>query len=174
MTKDFLSRLQTRTAEAAIGASALRNQGAKGVVQAARDALSKTKLKDFAKFGGGHFHSALDRTTETVKTSLPVGAQNWGAARKAINLFLRDAAYNRDLSEKHGLKATRRWLEVPLDSNVASALRKEPEGKTLPKWPGLKKLTAGVSGQFQSVAAKVAKRKRITRVDLDVYYWRSK
>jgi hypothetical protein len=174
MTKEFLSRLQTRTAEAAIGASALRNQGAKGVVKAAREELAKTKLKSFAQFGSGQFLSTLNRTTETVKNALPTGAQNWGAARKAINLFLRDSVYNRDLSEMHGLKKIRRWLEVPLDRDVGSALRNEPEGKALPLWPGLKKLTPEVSGEFQAVATKVAKRKRVARVDLDVYFWRGK
>ena len=174
MTKDFLSRLQTRTAEAAIGASALRNQGAKGVVKAAREALAKMKLKNFIQFGGGRFLSTLDHTTESVKNAFPAGAKNWGAARKAINLFLRDSVYNLDLSESHGLKKIRRWLEVPLDGDVGNALRSEPEGKTLPRWPGLKKLTPEVSGKYQAVATKVAKRKRVARVDLDVYYWRGK
>jgi len=62
---------------------------------------------------------------------------------------------------------------VPLDSHVAAGLRAEPEGKQLVRWPRIKHLGAEVSGQYQGVASAVAKRRGVTRVDLDVFYWRN-
>ena len=44
-----------------------------------------------------------------------------GAARKAINLFLRDALYNRYLNRRFALSWIQAWIEVPL-----TAWRPEP------------------------------------------------
>ena len=89
-----------------------------------------------------------------------------------MNLFLRDAVYNYDLCQQFDLWHLLSRLEVPLDKDVATALCSEPEGLSLPRWPGIKRLSPVTSAAYQRVAGEVARRKRIHRVDLDVYYWR--
>lgn len=172
---DFISQLQRRTAEAAIGPSALRNQGAPGVIAAARTVLTGIDLRVLGRTRKATFSAFLDRATTAVLSKFPDGAaESWGGARKSVNLFLRDVVYNRDLAEFYRLRKIRAWLEVPLDKNVAQGLRDEPEGSGLPKWGRIKRLTPKRSRELQAVAALVAARKRLARVDLDVYYWRPK
>ncbi len=101
---DFIDRLQARTALLAIGRSALRNQGAPGVVIAARKYLRGINLGDFAVANGLDFSAALDRHTAKLMERFPKGARNnWGAARKAMNIFLRDVLYSQPLCEQYGL-----------------------------------------------------------------------
>ena len=89
-----------------------------------------------------------------------------------MNLYLRDVVYNRDLCLQFGLTRIRPWLEVPLDKDVGTALCGESEGKELPEWDSIKRLDPSTGAAYQQVAAKVAKRRKICRVDLDIYYWR--
>ena len=49
-------------------------------------------------------------------------SRHWGAARKAVNLFLRDALCNRYLAEEFNLKKAEAWMEIPLDSAVARGI----------------------------------------------------
>jgi hypothetical protein len=168
----FLSKLQRRTAQAAIGSSALRNQGAPGVISAARDGLARISLRDFSSANAATFRHLVDRATTKLVSTFPTGAKNWGAARKAVNLYLRDVVYNRDLCLQFDLARIRPWLEVPLDKDVGTALCREREGKHLPEWDSIKRLDPSSSAAFQQVAAKVSKRRRVCRVDLDIYYWR--
>jgi hypothetical protein len=44
------------------------------------------------------FRRWLDRQTDNLLDVLPINGRPWGAARKAINLFLRDVLYNQYLS----------------------------------------------------------------------------
>jgi len=91
MTKvSFLKRIQTRIATVAIGASTLRNQGASNVVSNTREFLKRLDLRRFKAKTAIVFRDALDRETNKLKNALPIGARNWGAARKALNIFLRD------------------------------------------------------------------------------------
>lgn len=173
-SREFITRLQGRTAQAAIGASTLRNQGASGVVGSARKSLSKLNLWKFGKANRLTFPKLLDDATNNTMNCFPIDAQNWGAARKAANIFLRDACYNYDLCCYFGLARIRRWLEIPLDKDVAKCLHHEQGGSNLPKWTGLKKLTPVASREYQDIASIVARRRRVARVDLDVYYWRAK
>ena len=64
-------------------------------------------------------------------------------------------------------------MEVPLDSHVGKQLRGCPAGKDLPDWKRVIGLGSETSTKFQKVATTVARRKGVTRVDLDVYYWRN-
>jgi|SRR5439155_11817528 len=122
----------------------------------------------------GQFEMRLNVATRSLKDHLPKGAQNWGTARKALNIFLRDALYNHYLRSHHYLHRIEEWLEIPLDRDVATALRAEPEGAALPRWDGvkIKRLTPRVSRQYQRVAQLVADRRRTQRVHLDLEYWR--
>ena len=172
-TKEFISHLKNRTAKVAIGAATLRGQGAPGVIAAARKGLQDIDLATFAVRGEEAFVERLDSATLALEARFPEGGRSWGGARKAVNIFLRDAVYNTDLSAHFGLRAIRPWLEVPLDSQIAKGLRSEPEGEELPQWPGVKHLQSEDNARFQCVASAVARRKRVQRVDLDVFYFRA-
>lgn len=171
----FLKNLLRRTAQAAIGPSALRNQGAPGVIAAARSGAEEIDLSRYGKKANREdILIFLDEDTNTMLARFPRPAEErWGAARKGLNLFLRDATYNVDLSRKFGLAAARSHLEVPLDRHVGEALRHEPEGAELPHWESIKMLQPTASAEYQKVALQVAKRFGVARVDLDVFFWRS-
>src|SRR5438093_12352230 len=94
---EFLQNLQRYTAQASISPSALRNQGSKGTAKAARNYLSALRLEDLKAIDPTAYGQWLNARTQELKGKLPVGAQNWGAARKALNIFLRTAAYTSPL-----------------------------------------------------------------------------
>lgn len=164
--------MQGRTAELAIGASTLRNQGAKGVVKKARELLKRVDLKRYSCKSHARFRAQLDRDTLWVRRNLPRGARHWGTARKALNIFLRDARYNSYLTKHFRLSHVEPWLELPLDSYTARGLRKEQEGVGLPRWKGVKYLNDKDNRCYQEVAAQVAKRRRTEPIHLDIIYWR--
>jgi hypothetical protein len=68
-------------------------------------------------------------------------------------------------------KKIEKYLEIPLDRVVATALRCAAGKGALPKWPGLKHLDLKTSKIFQNYAAKCAKKYSVNRVHLDVYLW---
>ena len=103
---------------------------------------------------------------------MPARSRSWGRARKALNIFLRNVLYNRYLSGAYSLSSIEQYLEVPLDSYVGIALAGVPEGSGLPKWSSVIGLTAEASEEYQTVARRVAKRKRTAPVHLDLYYFR--
>jgi hypothetical protein len=47
------------------------------------------------------------------------------AARKALNIFLRDVFYNHYLREEYGFGRLEQWLELPLDMDAARGLRED-------------------------------------------------
>ncbi len=165
---NFYDDMQRYIAVTTIGPSTLRNQGSKGVIKAAQKYLCQVDLPRFRAKNESSFLQTLDRETKKLKKSLPRG--RWGAARKALNLFLRDIWYNRFLCQRHRLSGSEHWLELPLDSFVAKALRNERRAE-LPPWPGLRHLTPEVSKAFQCVAKKIACDKHISRVHLDMLLW---
>jgi hypothetical protein len=167
---DFLRIIHNRTAEAAVGPSALRNQGAPGVVRVARDYFKRLDLRTFAVSKERDFTRKLDLATENLRKRFPKGARNWGAARKGLNLFLRDALYNTFLCKHYHLERTEPWLEIPLDQYVAAGLHRDYNGEDLPKWDGIKRLTPENSKAFQKAAKRVAQEKGIARIHLDLLY----
>ena len=169
--RDFILRLQGFTARSMVTHTALRNSGAPGVVDAAQEFLSVLRLRGLTRINGGQYLTWLDLQTDRLRNSLPIGAQKWGPARKALNIFMRSVAYTVPLSEEYGLESILRYLEVPLDKDVATALRKTPEGAKLPRWISIVGLTPEKHQLYQHVAMKVARTKRVHRADLDVYYW---
>lgn len=173
MKKDdqFCCDMQKHIAISAIGPSALRNQGSEGVIKAAQKHLADINLQVFSAKDEGAFLRVLDDQTEILRRALPRGAQNWGAARKALNLFLRDLCYNRFLCEKHGLALMEEWMEIPLDSLTAASLKRKGKRGELPQWPGLNGLTPYVSSKFQALAKRVASTQGISRIHLDMRLW---
>jgi hypothetical protein len=168
---DFLHVMQCYVAVQAIGPSSLRNQGSPGVIGTARKFLSGLDLSNFAPAGERGFLTQLDKETSRLLQEMPRKARHWGAARKAVNLFLRDALCNRYLAEKFNLQKTEAWMEIPLDSAVARGLKELSDSAALPIWPGLKKLSPETSAKFQSFAEYAAKKRGLARVHLDMYLW---
>lgn len=173
MNDELLEKLKRRTADLAIGPSTVRNQGAVGVVRAARIALRKIDLSRYQRANQDSFLNLLQRDTRLTQSRLPVGARHWGTARKCLNIFLRDVLYNQFLGDHFHFARLESVLEVPLDRHVADGLLNEIEGCDLPRWRTIKSLTREYSERFQSVAKEVARRRSTHAVHLDLIYWRA-
>jgi hypothetical protein len=165
--------VQKRIANISITPSTLRNQGARKMVDIAQAFLTGLELNELGKINSeNQFRNWLNNKTSKLMNRFPAGAKtNWGAARKAINIFLEEMFYNRFLVEEYGLQKLECFLEVPLDNIVINKLIKEGRDKALPKWGGIKRLTLTDSRQFQEFARNVAKEKGTARVYLDLEFW---
>jgi hypothetical protein len=171
MDRTALNYLVKRTANLAIGNSTLRNQGASGLNDIAREFLSEIDLWILSREKEA-FRECLDRLTEDLRVKFPTGAKNFGAARKAINIYLRDCLYNRYIYKEYRLDLVAVDFEVPLDSHVAKGLGKTKYKTKLPKWDSIKRLTPEDSDIFQACATSIAEELKCNRVDLDIYLWR--
>jgi len=171
---EFLRKLQRFTANAMITGSALRNSGASGVVGCAQEFCAAVPLASLHRMHRSRYQEWLDARTRELRERFPADAQNWGPARKALNIFMRSAAYMGPLASEFQLERIVPFLEVPLDSHVACGLIKAPEGEgLLPAWKSIISLTADRNRMYQSVASNVARRMRVHRADLDVFFWRA-
>jgi hypothetical protein len=142
-----------------------------GTIDAARAFLSVVPLRSFAVAEDGPFRNQLEQTTEELRAALPRGAQTWGTARKALNVFLRDAMYCVYLDEAFQLRQAEQLLELPLDSITSRYLRKAALPGELPLWPGVRALRQDISDRFQAVASRVASQRGLARVHLDAFWW---
>jgi len=180
-TREHLLAIHRRVAQVAIGPSSLRNQGAPGVVDAARSYFEeRIRLDTFAKALPLErtYQRWLDRHTEGLMHHFPKGARHWGAARKALNLFTRDVCYNTLLAGELGLPRSVasfnravHWLEVPLDKDVALGIRQK--ARSLPKWPGIRHVTPEESVLYQRAALLRASKLGTARIQLDLVLWRA-
>jgi len=170
--EQFIILAQKQASELAVGASSLRNQGDSGLIDIARAFFKDITLSDYLVATQPEFASMLDEATRALQKKFPDKAQNWGAARKALNLFLRDAFYNRYLYEHYKLGPLEYWLEVPLDKDVATNLLETTYGRTLPKWKSIKALKPEESDKYQDAASKYSRDQGIARVHLDLLFWR--
>lgn len=166
---NFIVDLKKNLATRAIGASSLRNQGASGVIDIARIFLAQLDISVFGTDSRRDFFSVLDKATLDLQSSFPENARTWGGARKAINLFLRDALYNIYLCDTYNLRKAESFFEVPLDSVIVEKLRSL--NSALPKWSGLKNVKPVESARFQESAMKIAEQKGTSRIHLDVMWW---
>ncbi len=171
MNANYARLLLRQVAQLTANGSSLRNQGAPGVVAAARKGLADMNLLLLPRAGGEDFACYLDDITQILLRGFPAGGRNWGAARKVLNLFLRDCLYNFYLRDWYGLAVCEPYLEVPLDSYVAEGLRKTARGDDLPEWCGVKHVTSEVNALYQEIASEEADRLGIERVHLDLRYW---
>ena len=167
----FIEAVQTFRANA-FSVGIVRNMGPSRTLESVRTFLTNLDLKRIAECDGALFGRKLDQLTDELQRSMPVGGRYWGTARKCLNLFLRDALYDFYLRREYRLQRLEPHLEIPLDSFVGRALKREPEGIRLRRWKTVIGLTPSMSATFQEVAAKVAKRRGTVRVHLDVVYWR--
>lgn len=177
----FTNDIHKRIATTCVTASALRNQGAAGIIEIARDYFSQS-ISLFELFQGlpdkNKFTDFLNYHTRELLFKFPIGGKSWGAARKGLNLFFRDLVYNKFVAEYFKLpqefieynKAIQN-LEVPLDSYVASGIIVD-SGKPTLKWKSIVNLDQETNDLFQSEALIIAQKRGVARVHLDLYYWR--
>jgi hypothetical protein len=125
------------------------------------------KLKIFLEIQPEDYPGVLDKWTEDLKTKLPTGAQNWGTARKALNVFLVQVFMNKYLAKQYGLSKFSDIPETPLDSQATKKLRKIAGRGKLPRWDGIKRLKPEVSQRYQIFAADYAKQQGIPRSCLE-------
>jgi hypothetical protein len=166
----FIRATQAFVARASLGASTVRGRGNKGAAAAARRVLAPLDLAGFATSDAKRFRAQLDAVTEAVRRSRRPFL-TWGLARKCVNIFLRDAFYNRYLCRHYGLRRAERLLEVPVDSLVGKDLR-ERFGADVPKWASIATLTPEQNNEYQK-AAMVAARDELlkARIHLDAFVW---
>jgi hypothetical protein len=156
-------QMQCHVANCAIGPTTLRNMFDQvGWRPKIRKFLGEIDLAELKNNGT---LKSLNKWTDTLKSQVGV----WGPSRKAINLFLRDAAYNFLLRDRYGLHLIEPDLELPLDGVVMAKLHKN--SSSLPRPPSVKTLTYAVSDQYQLAASKLAASKGISRVHLDISLW---
>lgn len=166
--KKFLADVQKFIAISAVGVSALRGQGA-GVIDRVRKYLGEMHLSETRLLRDEvTFCEWLDDKTNDLVCSQEV---KWGAARKALNLFLRDCLYNRYLSSEYSLDQLESLMEIPLDSVIAGQLKRNAGRGQLPIWPGLKGLKKEDSKRFQDHASGMAAQEGVPRVHLDIGMW---
>ena len=172
MTK-LINLVQRRVVNLAIGPSVLRNQGAPDVIEKAREYLANLDLRRFSNLTAEAFSQTLEACTDELMSSFPDGARHWGTARKALNVFLEEAFYNRFLCEEYGLHALEACLEIPMDSQVAQGLRRRAARGSLPHWYGITGLSKKARDAFQSYAQRLAASMGQARVYLDLILWRA-
>lgn len=180
--QEFYQLLKRRLAQSSIGPSAIRNQGAGGLVDILRNYLEiNVSLEEFIKSlsDENNYNTFLNKHTTTILTHFPQKAQSWGAARKGLNLFLREVIYNKFYSQVFSLPDNFeefnqfvKFMEVPLDRDVAAGIHADTN-QYLPNWKSIKQLTELLSAQYQTQAMIIAKHEKIARVNLDIKYWRA-
>lgn len=177
---EFLKLIQRRLSEISIGSSALRNQGAKGIIRLTRDfCYNQIKLDDFKEqILDKTFSKYIDKLTTQLVNEYPIEGKSWGAARKGLNLFFRELVYNHYVHKYLNLPSNRteeinflNQLEVPLDNFVAKGLKNEFD--ELPKWNSIKNLTPVDSRVYQKRALDLASKMGFARIDVDLEFWRS-
>jgi hypothetical protein len=178
--------VQRRVANISIGASTLRSQGVDP--EEAKNFLRKLNLNELREMPKKRFEGWLNKKTKSLVKEFKRNRgdqDNWGAARKVINIFLENAFYNRFLYEEYSLQKLEDMLEVPLDKNVREELKKDwerylkehkmnPDLHKLPRCKSIKGLCKEDSDEFQTCAYKVAKGEPTYRyrIYLDLKYWR--
>lgn len=161
-----------RVANVSITPSALRNQGDSGIVKASREFL---RLMDLGPLGDSADEAGFRRELDRQTTLLAAKKRSWGAARKALNIFLCEAFFHPVLFSEYKLARIAAFLEVALDLDVATRLRRDARNcrEFLPAFPGVRRLDAGTSEQYQAFAARFAARNGFEfRIELEILYWR--
>jgi len=177
-SKDLVKTVQEYLAATCIGPSTLRKQGAPDVIQTARDYLAGLDLGRFARVKTpAQYVGTIDEITLQLVAAfkklpeLTKKAPRWGAARKSINLFMRETCYNHTIRRANNLARLEPWMEIPLDSLVGNTLRSQPGGHVLPKWPGLIGLDAATNAKYQTFARDHVASPGETLPALDMRLW---
>jgi hypothetical protein len=167
---DFIKTVQRFTSFDSIGITALRNQNP-GTLNKAREYCASLDLSKYSNLTESEFQSTLNEDTERMLDYFGFKFRAWGTARKAMNLFLRGALYNKYLSHKYSLESIEMYLEIPLDNAVAKGLRSNDKNRELPRWNGLSDLKQDACKKYQEFALKEAEKMDLYRVHLDIFLW---
>lgn len=169
-----LKLIQKRIADISISGSTLRGQG----VRAAENTINYLKDLDLTDFNDikneDDFLKTLNEHTDILKNKLP--NESWGAARKALNIFLFQVCHDIYLSKEYNLINIIPYLELPLDNPNAKNLKQRARNKKIRlHWTTIKDLEHVNSNKFQEFARSVAKNEYngCDRCYLDVYWWRN-
>jgi len=165
--KELVEILQEFLAIETVGPSALRGQGG-GVLKPVQKHLgSDVDLRSIPRRSRQAFADWLDHQTVRIPRA------RWGAARKALNLFIRGCTYNHYLRSEFRLGGNvEKWLEIPLDGVIARSLKRQAGRGMLPPWLGLKNLTREHHAEFQRYAEGLCQSRGIrSRAFLDHYLW---
>lgn len=168
-----LDELQQYIARISIGASTVRLGGRKHkglqLTGPARQYLSELPLKKLIDVA--RYPERIDRWTAELQLRFPHRGQYWGIARKCVNIFMRNVAYNHWLRRAYSLDKLDAVLEVPLDSYARKGLRREEGGQRLRECASVIGVTPEINAEYQAFAANVARRRGINRVHLDLWYF---
>lgn len=173
----IIEKLQEKIANLAIGASTLRNQGPPGMIANARLFLIQIDLNEsIDAFKNLQYHKYLNKQTRRLMNFFPEGGRNnFGAARKSLNIFFRDIFDNRIFLKHYKIKQTQilyKQLELPLDSyTIKGLLLYSKQSKKY--WQSIKSLTKKNNKHFQILAHELATLKKINRNELDILLWRN-
>jgi hypothetical protein len=166
----FLPRMQRYVANLAITPSVFRAKGSDGAMHAAITFFSKLDLRTVHH--PVSFDAFLEEQTAALRAAFPFADwRPWGPARKALNVFLRDASCNAFLRAEYNLAAIDARLETPVDSQIALALHKEAPGR-LPRWVSIVGLSSRDHRAYQTVATEIAQKLGCHRGHLDFWFWR--
>ena len=171
ISPETLELHQKRVAEVAISPSSARRMGPSGTVKMARQFLRDLDLKRFSLSSRVGFELVLDEVTDELRSALQI--ESWGVARKLLNIFLRDVAYNVFLRDHYQFEKLEGYLELPLDSHVAKWLQQEVGSGLLPRWKSVTSISQELNARYQSAAEDVASAMGLARVHLDLYAWRA-
>ncbi|MBL8760806.1 MAG: hypothetical protein JNL50_05825 [Phycisphaerae bacterium] len=168
---DLNSLIQNFIAVVAPSGGVLRNQEP-GVIAGIQSALRDICLRGIPMQDAAAYLGWLDAQTAMVLDRLRVRVRPWGSVRKALNMFMRSCICESRLRVEYGLDGVEAWAEMPLDSVVACALKREAGREKLPAWPGLKHLDRATSDAFQESALECTRRRGLpARLFLDYDLW---
>ena len=159
-----ISALQRHIAWASIAPTTLRKMVSAGGRSAICQHLARLEVGRAALDNYGAF---LNQGTQQLMAA--TGCR-WGPARKALNLFMRDMAYNHWIRFELGLAAIEEELELPLDGRTMKRLRSGQSDICLPRC-AVVDLTEEISQKFQMAAAASAQTQGMARVHLDLEWW---
>jgi len=172
--REFLSVVQEFMALQAVTVSTVRGLRRRGkALKNIREYLERLPLERLVRRDGQDYAHWLDVHTRRIQKKLGGRKEQWGVARKAMNLFMRQCLYNTYLSRKFRLARFQKQMEIPLDNRVARKLRADAGKKNKKlKWKNLKALDRKTSQEFQEHAKDMAARDHLpARVFLDHYLW---
>ncbi|RKQ64142.1 hypothetical protein, partial [Oceanibaculum indicum] len=116
--------------------------------------------------------------TTKLMASFPEGARNnYGAARKALNIYLFACARDHMARSRYRLDRIEPALELPIDRHAIDYLKRqakdEASQQTLKRFSFINQLDEDIHSAIQAVAAKVAECHGVMRCELDLLAWRN-
>ena len=164
-------------ANTSISASSLRNQGGEGVVAKARCFMGELDLAEAGAAGAEGYPAYLDDCTAKLMAYFPDKArENYGAARKALNIYLFACTRDHVARSRYSLDRIEPALELPIDKDAITYLKCktqcEASRSALRGFDSIKGLCRKKHATIQAIASEVAEGKGVLRCELDFCAWR--